>query len=226
MATSTPTPAEDIVTRLATNALGTAGTDLFVDFEPPGLSNSVNVVVYNTGGFDPGTVAGKTFDHPTVQVVVIGPIDGVQAAQQRAQAIKETFFRGDSQPYVGFDLAPVSMDPSITQFSMTVNGQSLEYFHGPRVTQSLEWPGQGPGEVRIEMSPGIGTPMRVERGPWAWFRALDSARMRAGSQPEHFEVTFDLGGRTATYELVARSAYNPFKLDALSKFSCPQRLTQ
>ncbi len=145
---------------------------------------------------------------------------------ERAQAIKETFFRGDSQPYVGFDLAPISMDPSITQFSMTVNGQSLEYFHGPRVTQSLDWPGQGPGEVRIEMSPGIGTPMRVERGPWAWFRVLDNARMRAGSQPEHFEITFDLGGRTATYELVARSAYNPFKLDALSRFSCPQRLTQ
>lgn len=91
MATITPTPAEDIVTRLAANALGTAGTDLFVDFEPPGLPNSVNVVVYNTGGFDPGTVAGKTFDHPTVQVVVIGLIDGVQAAQQRAQAVKELF---------------------------------------------------------------------------------------------------------------------------------------
>jgi type VI secretion system protein ImpL len=146
---------------------------------------------------------------------------------ERADAIKETFFRGDTTPYVGFELIPVSMDPSVTQFTLTIDGQSTQYFHGPRVAQSFDWPGpQGVGEVRMEMAPGNGTPMRTERGPWAWFRVLDDVDMQPGSAPEHFTVVFDLGGRTATYELIARSAYNPFKLDELSAFRCPERLSQ
>jgi type VI secretion system protein ImpL len=146
---------------------------------------------------------------------------------ERAISIRDTFFRGDSTPYAGFELTPVSMDPSVTQFSLTIDGQSTQYFHGPRVPQSFDWPGpDGVGEVRMEMSPGNGTPMRAVRGPWAWFRVLDASQMSPGSRPEHFEVVFELGGRTATYELVARSAYNPFRLQDLSQFRCPQRLTQ
>jgi len=146
---------------------------------------------------------------------------------ERAQAIRDTFFRGDSTPYVGFELTPISMDPSVTQFSLTIDGQSTEYFHGPRVSQSFDWPGpQGVGEVRMEMAPGNGMPMRSMRGPWAWFRFLDESNMSPGSRPEHFQVQFRLGERSANYELVARSAYNPFKLEELSGFRCPERMTQ
>jgi len=146
---------------------------------------------------------------------------------ERARAIRDTFFRGDTVPHVGFELTPISMDPSVTQFTLTVDGQSTQYFHGPRVAQSFDWPGpQGVGGVRVEMSPGNGTPMRSLSGPWAWFKFLDGSVMKPGSRPEHFEVVFELGGRTATYELVARSAFNPFKLDQLDRFRCPQRMTQ
>ncbi len=78
----------------------------------------------------------------------------------------------------------------------------------------------------MEMSPGNGSPMRSERGPWAWFKVLDDFQMQPTGQPEHFEVVFDVGGRKATYELVARSAYNPFKLEELAEFRCPQRLAR
>jgi type VI secretion system protein ImpL len=146
---------------------------------------------------------------------------------ERAHAIRDTFFRGDATPYVGFELTPISMDSSITQFSLTIDGQATEYFHGPRVSKSFDWPGpQGVGEVRMEMSPGNNMPMRSVRGPWAWFRFLDESNMSPTDRPEHFQVVFTLGGRTATYELVARSAFNPFQLDALSQFRCPSRLTQ
>lgn len=145
---------------------------------------------------------------------------------QRAQAIRETFFRGDAQPNVGFELTPLSMDPGITQFSMSIDGQAIQYFHGPRVAQSFTWPGsEGVGEVRMEVAPSGGSPMRVERGPWAWFRVLDGARMTESTVPEHFQVVFEVGGRSVTFELVARSAYNPFALRELTDFRCPAQLT-
>ena len=146
---------------------------------------------------------------------------------ERARAIRDTFFRGDTTPYVGFELTPISMDPSVTQFSLTIDGQSTEYFHGPRVSQSFDWPGsQGVGEVRMEMSPGNNMPMRSVRGPWAWFRFLDESAMTPTGRPEHFQVVFRLGDRSANYELVARSAFNPFQLEQLAEFRCPRRLTQ
>lgn len=118
MATTTPTPAEDMATRLVANALGTAGTDLFVDFEPPNLVNSITTVVYNSGGFDPDVLPGKTFDRPTVQFVVIGQVGRVKSAQQRAQAIKEllhaTRFVVGTTRYAGAylqgDIVPLGTD--------------------------------------------------------------------------------------------------------------------
>ncbi len=146
---------------------------------------------------------------------------------ERANQIKETFFRGDSSPFVGFDLSPVSMDASVTQFTLVLDGQTTRYSHGPRTVDSFEWPGpDGTGEVRLEMAPAGAQGLRQERGPWAWFRVLDDSRMSPAERPEHFTVTFTLGGRTATYELIARSAFNPFQSTALSQFECPESLTR
>ena len=61
-------------------------------------------------------------------------------------------------------------------------------------------------------------------GPWAWFRILDKARIRRTSLPEVFRVTFSVGGRQARYELRANSAFNPFRLNDLVQFRCPQQL--
>jgi len=159
--------------------------------------------------------------------------DGVQLAPgavaqfERAHRIKETFFRGDSAPFVGFDLSPVSMDAAVTQFTLVVDGQTARYSHGPRTTDSFEWPGpNGTGEVRIEMAPAGTQALRQERGPWAWFRVLDDSNISPAERPEHFNVTFSLGGRSATYELVARSAFNPFQSTALTRFACPESLTR
>ena len=69
-----------------------------------------------------------------------------------------------------------------------------------------------------------GASMLRERGPWAWFRVLDKANISPAQQPEHFQVEFRIGDRSATYELIARSAYNPFRFDELERFRCPESL--
>jgi type VI secretion system protein ImpL len=48
--------------------------------------------------------------------------------------------------------------------------------------------------------------------------------VRETDQREHFEVEFNIEGNTVTYELIARSAYNPFRFAELERFTCPGRL--
>ncbi|MBT8144626.1 MAG: type VI secretion system membrane subunit TssM, partial [Gammaproteobacteria bacterium] len=143
---------------------------------------------------------------------------------QRARTIRETFFRAGSGPAVRFDIKPVSMDADITRFVLTLAGQKVEYSHGPSVWLPMQWPGPDATEVRVEMMPPSGQDPRPETGDWAWFKMLDKSSMAPATLPEHFNVTFSGGSRTATWQLRASSAYNPFRADVLSQFSCPGRL--
>jgi len=141
-------------------------------------------------------------------------------------SIKEAFFRGDTKPHVSFELTPIDMDASITNFTLVVDGQTLSYAHGPPRPTVLAWPGpDATGEVRFEMAPAVGTSMRLERGSWAWFRVLDSAGLTSTGR-ERFAVTFSTGGRSARYELVARSAFNPFDVAELRQFRCVSKMSQ
>ena len=147
---------------------------------------------------------------------------------ERANAIKETFFRGGGTiPSVRFEMQPIGMDATISQFTLSLAGKTISYSFGPQITEYMEWPGPDQNaEVRIEMSPPTpgGASMLRERGPWAWFRLLDKANISPSGRPEHFQVEFRLGNRSATYELIARSAYNPFRFDELEQFRCPDSL--
>lgn len=150
-----------------------------------------------------------------------------EALQQfeRADRIRETFFRAGPMPSVAFELRPIGMDRTIDQFTLDLAGQRVIYRHGPSLSQPMQWPGADQnGEVRVEMTPAGGGAMIREPGPWAWFRVLDRANIQPAERPESFEVEFMLDGRTALYELAARSAYNPFGFPELQQFSCPESL--
>lgn len=147
---------------------------------------------------------------------------------EQAAAIKNSFFRGDKNPYVGFELEPIAMDASINKFTLTLDGQTVVYRHGPPRAELLQWPGPGgTGRVQFDMQPATGPAMPPMRGPWAWFRMLDSANLSpVPGRAEQFNVEFSHGGRAARYRLVARSAYNPFMLDDLHSFRCLEQLTR
>lgn len=154
--------------------------------------------------------------------------DAALRAFERADAIKQTFFGfGGAQPTVGFNMIPMDMDAAIGRFVLNLEGTEISWDHGPQVSSFMQWPGPNPGsEVRIEMrnSQTGRSHMLRRQGPWAWFRVLDQSNIRTTGQLEHFEIEFDVDGNNATYELIARSAYNPFRFAALERFSCPDRL--
>jgi len=58
-------------------------------------------------------------------------------------------------------------------------------------------------------------------GAWALFRMLDKARIQSTNQPERFTVIFTVDGRSATFEVLAGSVVNPFRMREIAAFQCP-----
>ena len=61
-------------------------------------------------------------------------------------------------------------------------------------------------------------------GPWALFRALDDGQLAAGDAPEKFFITFQIGARTARFEVTTNSVQHPIRLKELREFQCPEGL--
>jgi type VI secretion system protein ImpL len=145
-----------------------------------------------------------------------------------AKTVREVFFKaGGTAPALNFELKPLRMDAQINQFILDVDGQILRYEHGPATVSRLTWPGpKGANQVRMQISPPApsGRSAISEDGPWALNKLLDKADIQGTNLPERFTVTFQIEGRTATFELRASSVFNPFRLAALERFQCPDRL--
>ncbi|MBD8204548.1 type VI secretion system membrane subunit TssM [Pseudomonas viridiflava] len=153
---------------------------------------------------------------------------GVLQTFQRASAIRDAFFRsGGTQPTVRFELKPVAMDATITQFLLDLDGQQISYDHGPSRPVAMQWPNPGSiGVVRLSISPpsASGRSGVTLDGPWAWFRLLEQSDLTAGNSPDRFNLRLRVDGASISYELRANSAFNPFKSRVLSGFSLPERL--
>jgi type VI secretion system protein ImpL len=144
---------------------------------------------------------------------------------QRAQAIREVFFRGGQRAALKFDLKPVSLDPSITQLVIDIDGQVLTYGPGQQAPASVQWPGpKGASQVRLQVTPATTAAAQVYEGPWALFRMLDRAQIQPTAQPEKLLVTFNADGRKAQFELISASVQNPLRLPELEQFRCPAQL--
>ncbi|MBC3411217.1 MULTISPECIES: type VI secretion system membrane subunit TssM [Pseudomonas] len=147
---------------------------------------------------------------------------------QRAASIRDAYFRSSGmQPGVRFELKPVAMDASITQFLLDLDGQQVSYDHGPSRPVALQWPNPNSiGVVRLSVSPPLasGRSGLTLEGPWAWFRLLDQSDLVAGGSPERFNLRLRVDGVSVSYELRASSAFNPFRSRVVSGFSLPERL--
>ena len=158
----------------------------------------------------------------------LGISPGVLQTFQRAAAIRDAFFRsGGTQPTVRFELKPVAMDASITQFQLELDGQQVGYDHGPSRPVAMQWPNPGSvGVVRLSITPpsASGRSGITLDGPWAWFRLLEQSDLVAGNAPDRFNLRLQVDGASISYELRASSAFNPFKSRVLNGFSLPERL--
>ncbi len=147
---------------------------------------------------------------------------------ENVQVIREAFFeKGSSQPNIGFALKPRSLDKHISQFILEISGQRISYMHGPVRTVNMMWPGEDiDGRTRVVFTPpGGGRPSSMTKdGPWALFRLLDEMVVENTTLTDTYLIDFNVQGSTATYELKINNNYNPFQLDELEQFKCPNKL--
>jgi type VI secretion system protein ImpL len=146
---------------------------------------------------------------------------------QRAAVIREAFFGSrEKSPLVRFSLQPITMDSSINDFLLDLDGQTLRFDHSATRTKAVQWPGpRATGTVRLQLSPptsGGGGGKTVD-GVWAWFRLLDSSHVVRRTADQYL-ITFAVGDRKVEYRLESGSTLNPFKLSELERFQCPEVL--
>jgi type VI secretion system protein ImpL len=140
---------------------------------------------------------------------------------QQARRIRDVYFKPGSQtPEARFTLTPDTLDAAVTRFNLELDGQRLEYRHGPQQSSSMAWPGNAVGQAAVvfETSGGNG-PSLVRQGPWAWFRLLDQAQVKRVSDTR-LDVTFTASGHAMQLTLDAASIRNPFVRDELAGFRC------
>ncbi len=145
---------------------------------------------------------------------------------QRARRIKKMYFQdGGQQPIVRFRLKPIYLDAGVKRFILELNEQQTSYQHGPTRTVKFEWPGiEDNNQVRVIFERfGAGRYSIVKEGPWAWFKLLDSSKMKK-KRADKIQVTFSTSGLKARYLIQASSVSNPFSNHEVAKFRCPNRL--
>ncbi|MBB5460071.1 type VI secretion system membrane subunit TssM [Paraburkholderia sp. Cpub6] len=153
------------------------------------------------------------------------PVD-VLGQFQRAAQIRDAFFRaGGRDVSVRFTVKPLTIDPSITQFTLDIDGQQMVVKPDTPQSMVFQWPsGKGTGQAHVEFTPAGSTPAARADGPWALLHLMDDARLQPTAQPDRFRLSFDSDGRRAEFELAASSIVNPFRRAMLEQFRCPDRL--
>jgi len=143
----------------------------------------------------------------------------------QAQAIREAYFREPGAKRLSWkqELRVASLDPSITELVIDVDGQVLRYAHGPVQSWVSTWPGPRGGlGLDISVQPRLRpeTAQLQLRGPWAPLRLLDRATVLPGASAGRVGIELSFDGRRALLDLQT-SGINPLSADLLHNFKCP-----
>ena len=146
---------------------------------------------------------------------------------QIAARIRDAFFAGGGgNPQVKFELKPIALDDRVGTFRLNIEGQELLYQHGPEQISQFQWPGvNSSAGVRLVFETLDGKQVsRFKEGSWALFRMFDEFNIERTALPEKFNLTVQVEGLSARFELRAASVNNPFGLTEYQSFRCPEAL--
>jgi type VI secretion system protein ImpL len=152
----------------------------------------------------------------------------VVRALEEAEEIRRAFFTRSGSLDVEFSLEPLHLSSNKRRSVMNVDGQLVEFSHGPGQSIPLIWPNtlRDSVESRITLVPTeINRSPRSmsEDGPWALFRLLDEADI-TGVSGSTVDVRFALDRGEMRYRLHAGSNTNPFTQELLAGYQIPRSL--
>ncbi|MBW5802143.1 type VI secretion system membrane subunit TssM [Halomonas elongata] len=153
---------------------------------------------------------------------------GVLDAVQRAERIREAYLNRDGVLDVAFSLEPLSLSADKRRGVISVDGQLIDYAHGPSRRVPMIWPNglRESNESRVTLVPSEvnHSPRTLRRdGPWAWFRLLDEAQL-TGTGERELELSFEVDGGSMRYRLTADGSRNPFTRSLVAGFNLPTTL--
>jgi type VI secretion system protein ImpL len=140
---------------------------------------------------------------------------------EAAQQIREAYFGSSGPlPEQQFTATPGDLDAAATRFTLELDGQTIDYRHGPVRSMPMRWPGPSPGAVTATFEDRSGSkPHLAFQGPWAWFRLLDAATVKAETDVR-FDVAVQSGGHLASVVIEANSIRNPYQKSVVHQFRC------
>lgn len=146
---------------------------------------------------------------------------------QMASQITELFFPANGlTPRLTLTLTPRTLDGNVKQFLMTLGNQQVMYAHGPRRARKVVWPlDQGDERTMIQftdLNEQIG--VSSKEGPWSLFRLIDEHELTPTSQNSMFQISFEIDGYKASYDLRADTEFNPIGGRLLQNLRLPREL--
>jgi type VI secretion system protein ImpL len=148
----------------------------------------------------------------------IGGSNSLLRQFELVKTIRDAYFK-ENAPEARFSLLPESLDAATTRFTLDVQGQQLEYRHGPLQIRPFVWPGPSADSNFSFETGGASAPGPELQGPWAWFRLIDGAHVEKVSDTR-YRITFSAGGHSMRVILDAASSRNPFGQNRLAGFRC------
>ncbi|MGL6222229.1 MAG: type VI secretion IcmF C-terminal domain-containing protein, partial [Steroidobacteraceae bacterium] len=140
---------------------------------------------------------------------------------EMVERIRQQFFpTGATDPELRLTLAPDYLDSSVQRLVLEVNGERLEYAHGPQPRWAIKWPSPASDPFVVTFVTGSGPgASQVHEGPWALFKFLEAGGL-VPLTDVRFQINVSGGGANARLLLDAGSVRNPFGKPVLSRFRC------
>ncbi|WP_041342276.1 type VI secretion system membrane subunit TssM [Marinobacter similis] len=147
---------------------------------------------------------------------------------EKADRIRRAYFTRGGSLDVEFALEPLNLSANKRRSVVNLDGQLVEFSHGPRQSVPLVWPNtlRDSVESRITLVPiqVNRSPRSIsENGPWALFRLLDQADI-TGVSNSAVDVRFQVDDGEMKYRLHAASNTNPFTQQLLAGYRLPRSL--
>lgn len=153
--------------------------------------------------------------------------DDALATFIRAKLIQQMFFaQGNHHPSANFAITPTALHEELKNFTLTLNGQRVEY-HGPHQSaEPITWPGPHQNGVFIEIADNADHKSQIGYpGLWGIFHLLDKAQS-VKPCPEGLALSWVINEKRIDCQLTADGPINPFTPGIINQFRAPQSLIE
>ncbi|MCL9781353.1 type VI secretion system membrane subunit TssM [Vibrio sp. S4M6] len=146
-----------------------------------------------------------------------------------AKEIQSAFFDRKGNLDVEFSIKPIELSANQRRSVLNVDGQYVEFSHGPRRSVDLIWP----NTLRAGTTSSLSlVPDDIDQsprgysihGPWAFFRLLDQGTI-VGSSSSTVDYQFNANKGEVEYRITSDSDANPFTDSILKTFTLSKHLS-